>query len=39
MPCTWNFLLNPAHPDAPRVSVAEVLRERFDNRLFGSGPG
>jgi RES domain-containing protein len=38
MPYTWNFLLNPAHPDAPQVLVAEVHRERFDNRLFRSDP-
>jgi RES domain-containing protein len=36
-PRTWNFLLNPEHPDAARASIAEVIRERFDNRLFRFG--
>ncbi|TPQ32652.1 RES domain-containing protein [Bradyrhizobium guangdongense] len=30
-----NFLLNPAHPDAARVSVAEVIQAPFDPRLLG----
>jgi RES domain-containing protein len=38
-PRTWNYLLNPAHPDAKEVEIAEVLRERFDNRLFRFGRG
>jgi hypothetical protein len=29
--------LNPAHPEAKQVEVAEVIRERFDNRLFQFG--
>jgi RES domain-containing protein len=36
-PQTWNYLLNPEHPDAKQVAVAEVIRERFDNRLFRFG--
>src|SRR4051812_12159338 len=28
-----NFLLNPAHPDALRVGVAEVIQAPFDPRL------
>jgi RES domain-containing protein len=36
-PYTWNYLLNPEHPDAKRVTIAEVIRERFDNRLFRFG--
>ena len=36
-PQTWNYLLNPGHPDAKQVAVAEVIRERFDNRLFRFG--
>jgi RES domain-containing protein len=36
-PETWNYLLNPEHPDAKRVEIAEVIRERFDNRLFRFG--
>jgi RES domain-containing protein len=29
-----NFLLNPAHPDAAKVAVAEIFRAPFDARLF-----
>jgi RES domain-containing protein len=36
-PQTWNYLLNPEHPDAKQVQVAEVIKERFDNRLFRFG--
>jgi RES domain-containing protein len=36
-PQTWNYLLNPEHPDAKKIEVAEVVRERFDNRLFRFG--
>jgi RES domain-containing protein len=36
-PYTWNYLLNPLHPDAGRVQVADVIKERFDNRLFRFG--
>ena len=36
-PQTWNYLLNPEHPDAKQVRVAEVIREQFDNRLFRCG--
>ncbi|MGD0521358.1 MAG: RES family NAD+ phosphorylase [Terracidiphilus sp.] len=36
-PHTWNYLLNPEHPDAKQVQVAEVIQERFDNRLFRFG--
>ena len=36
-PHTWNYLLNPAHPDAKQVQVAEIIKERFDNRLFRFG--
>lgn len=34
MPHTWNILLNPLHPDAKKIEIAEVINERFDNRLF-----
>jgi RES domain-containing protein len=36
-PHTWNYLFNPEHPDAKQVQIAEVIKERFDNRLFGFG--
>jgi RES domain-containing protein len=39
MPYTWNYLLNPGHPDAKQVAIAEVIKERFDNRLFRFGAG
>jgi RES domain-containing protein len=39
MPHTWNYLLNPAHPDAPQVKIEEVIHERFDNRLFRLASG
>jgi RES domain-containing protein len=29
-----NFLLNPAHPDAARVTVADIIRAPFDPRLL-----
>jgi RES domain-containing protein len=38
VPRTWNYLLNPGHPDANQVQIAEVIKERFDNRLFRFGP-
>jgi RES domain-containing protein len=37
MPRTWNYLLNPEHPGAKQVQIAEVIKERFDNRLFRFG--
>jgi RES domain-containing protein len=36
-PHTWNYLLNPEHPDASHVQIAEIIKERFDNRLFRFG--
>jgi RES domain-containing protein len=29
-----NFLLNPAHPDAAKIAVAEIIRAPFDARLL-----
>jgi len=37
VPRTWNYILNPEHPDAKQVKVEEVIQERFDNRLFRFG--
>jgi RES domain-containing protein len=37
MPRTSNYLLNPAHPDASSVVIHEIIRERFDDRLFRLG--
>lgn len=36
-PHTWNYLLNPAHTDAKQIQIVEVIKERFDSRLFRSG--
>lgn len=36
-PQTWNFLLNPGHPDAGKVLISEIIRDSFDNRLFRFG--
>lgn len=33
-PESWNYLLNPLHPDASRVSVARAERWPWDARLF-----
>jgi len=30
-----NYLLNPAHPDAARTTVVEIVRAPFDPRLLG----
>jgi RES domain-containing protein len=30
----WNVLLNPAHPDFPKVEVGEPIPFRFDPRMF-----
>ncbi len=37
VPRTWNYLLNPEHPKASEVQIAEVIKERFDNLLFRFG--
>lgn len=37
LPATWNWLLNPEHPDASLVRIESVIRERFDTRLFHFG--
>jgi RES domain-containing protein len=34
VPSAWNFLLNPAHPDAARVAIDEVVNAPFDPRLL-----
>jgi len=36
-PKTWNYLLNPNHPDAKQAEIVEVIKERFVNRLFRFG--
>lgn len=37
LPRTWNYLLNPEHPDAHQARIQAVIRERFDNRLLRRG--
>jgi len=37
VPRTWNYLLNPVHPDAMQIQIVEVINEHFDNRLFHLG--
>jgi RES domain-containing protein len=34
LPHAWNYLLNPAHPDAARIRIAEKSRFRVDERLL-----
>jgi RES domain-containing protein len=34
VPLTWNYLLNPEHPDAQRLQVAEVIKEQLDTGIF-----
>jgi len=33
VPHTWNYLLNPQHPDAGKVTIASAEKCRFDARL------
>lgn len=33
-PHTFNWLLNPKHPDAPSATIIEVINAPFDQRLF-----
>ncbi len=40
LPHTFNLLLNPLHPDAALLELAEATPALFDVRLFRSlGPG
>jgi len=34
MPETWNYLLNPLHPDAQQIVIANATAAYFDWRLF-----
>ena len=34
VPFAWNWLLNPAHPDMPKLQIVNVTRVAFDPRLF-----
>lgn len=33
VPETTNYLLNPSHPDSPRIRIASTAAYRFDERL------
>ena len=35
-PYSWNYLLNPLHPDAPRVTITQAARWPWDARLFAA---
>lgn len=35
----WNALVNPAHPQAARITVSKAERVVWDKRLFSSGAG
>ena len=34
LPMTSNYILNPLHPDAARIRIAEATRAEFDLRLL-----
>jgi RES domain-containing protein len=34
LPGTWNYLLNPLHPDAAQVAIQNATRVGYDVRLF-----
>jgi RES domain len=34
VPSAWNFLLNPAHSDAAKIAIADVIEAPFDPRLM-----
>jgi hypothetical protein len=34
MPQARNYLLNPAHPDAAQIHIAQTWRYPFDSRLL-----
>lgn len=34
MPQAFNFLINPAHPDAAAITIAQTWRYPFDSRLL-----
>lgn len=39
VPRSWNYLLNPLHPDARKARIASVFAERYDLRLFNAAKG
>lgn len=39
MPSTWNYLLNPDHPDARKMKIVDVTPARFDPRVLRTHSG
>ncbi len=39
LPDTWNYLLNPVHPDAGRLAIRNVTSTKYDARLFRAAAG
>ncbi|MBB5049845.1 RES domain-containing protein [Rhodopseudomonas rhenobacensis] len=37
VPQAWNVLLNPAHPGAGAITIAEIIEAPFDPRLLPEG--
>ena len=35
----WNVLINPSHPDFPKIQLLPPRAFRFDERMFRAGPG
>jgi len=35
---TWNYLLNPKHPQAAQVKIVSATRQQYDRRIFRFGP-
>jgi RES domain-containing protein len=38
-PAEWNYLINPAHPEARRIRPLDPFDVVWDGRLFGPEPG
>ena len=34
LPSTWNYLLNPMHPDAAKIAIQSATRVGYDVRFF-----
>lgn len=39
VPDTFNYLLNPLHPDAVRIRIADTMHAIYDPRLLRQPPG
>lgn len=38
-PAEWNYIINPAHPEAARIRPLDPFDIVWDGRLFGPAPG